>query len=120
MKIFKNCILCIVAVAIFFSQVLGANAHSVNSEFKDSSFISGMTQENKVIKTIKEIVSQFSGQSVENNVQKVALLMGMEVAILGLAAYLAYFFSAPALPAYKKPGQREFTAFARSAWALNK
>ncbi|WP_254474228.1 hypothetical protein [Bartonella sp. B1098] len=45
MKIFKNCILCIVEVAIFFSQVLGENAHFVNGGFQNAGFISAMKQE---------------------------------------------------------------------------
>ncbi|CAK01828.1 hypothetical protein [Bartonella tribocorum] len=118
MKIFKHCISCVVAVAIFFSQVLGASADTLNGRFQNTGFISVMKQENGVIKTVKDIIRQFSGQSSEKGVQKVAGLIGAEVAIFGLLAYLFYFFSAPALPPHQKPGQRAFTAFARSAWAL--
>ncbi|WP_212112302.1 hypothetical protein [Bartonella queenslandensis] len=119
MKIFKHCISCVVAVAIFFSQILGANADSLNGRFQNDDFISVMKEENGVIKTVKAIISQISGQSGERDVQKVAGLIGMEAAIFGLIAYLAYFFSRKPPTHHQKPGERAFTAFARSAWALN-
>ncbi|WP_273758282.1 hypothetical protein [Bartonella sp. AU55XJBT] len=59
----------------------------MNGGFQNTGFISAMKQENGVIKTINAIMSQFVGQSVEKNVQKVAGLMGMEAATFGLIAY---------------------------------
>ncbi|WP_375663661.1 hypothetical protein [Bartonella sp. CL63NXGY] len=119
MKIFKHCIVCFVAVAIFFSQVLGANADSLNDRFQNAGFISVMTQENRVIKAVDMIISQFGGQGAEKDVQKVAGLMGMEAAIFGLVAYLVYFFTRKPPSPNRETGGRAFDAFAYSAWALN-
>ncbi|WP_375674680.1 hypothetical protein [Bartonella sp. CL100XZDX] len=119
MRIFKHCISCVVAVAIFFSQVLGANADSLNGRFQNADFISVMKKENRVIKTVKAIISQFSEQSREKDVQKVAGLIGMEPAIFGLIAFLVYFFTRKPPDPRKSAGEKAFTAFTRSAWALN-
>lgn len=117
MKIFKHCIVYLVAVAIFFSQVLGANADSLNSRLQNDNFISMMTQENGVTKAVNMIINQLGGQSAEKNVQKVAALMGMEAAIFGLIAYLVYFFSRkPPSPARGMSG-KVFDAINYSAWA---
>ncbi len=59
-------------------------------------------------------MSQFVGQSVEKNVQKVAGLMGMEAEIFGLVAYFIYLFTRE--PHHQTPGQRAFTSYARSTW----
>ncbi len=119
MKIFKHCMVCVVAVAIFFSQVLGANADSLNGRFQNAGFISVMTQENRVIKAVDMIISQFGGQGAEKNVQKVAGLMGMEAAIFGLIAYLVYFFTRKPPSPGRTTGGRTFDALAHSAWAFN-
>ncbi|CAK01827.1 hypothetical protein [Bartonella tribocorum] len=119
MKIFKHCIVCLVATAIFFSQVLGANANSLNGRFQNDDFISGMTQENGVTKAVNMIINQLGGQSDEKNVQKVAALMGMEAAIFGLIAYLVYFFSRKPPSPKRSSGGRIFDALAYSAWAFN-
>ncbi|WP_254493634.1 hypothetical protein [Bartonella sp. B1099] len=75
-----------------------------------------MKQENGVIKTINAVMSQFVGQSVEKNVQKVANLIGMEAAIFGLVAYFIYLFTREPLTHHQTPGQRVFTSYARSTW----
>ncbi|WP_375616294.1 hypothetical protein [Bartonella sp. AP58NXGY] len=118
MKIFKHCIVCFVAVAIFFSQILRANADSLNGRFQNAGFISVMTQENRVIKAVDMIISQFGGQGAEKNVQKVAGLIGFETAIFGFIAYLIYFFTRKPPDPSSSVGERAFTAFAYSAWAL--
>ncbi len=119
MKIFKHCVLCVVAVAIFFSQILGANADSLNGRFQNAGFISVMTHENRVIKAVDMIISQFGGQGAEKNVQKVAILMGIETLIFGLVAYLVYFFTRTPSSPERTTGGRMFDALAHSAWALN-
>ncbi len=119
MKIFKHCIVCFVAVAIFFSQILRANADSLNGRFQNAGFISVMTQENRIIKAVDMIISQFGGQGAEKNVQKVAGLMGLETAIFGLIAYLVYFFTRKPPSPNRETGGRTFDAFAHSSWALN-
>ncbi|WP_375694200.1 hypothetical protein [Bartonella sp. AD24XZML] len=118
MKIFKHCIVCFVAVAIFFSQILRANADSLNGRFQNAGFISVMTQENRVIKAVDMVISQFEGQGGEKNVQKVAGLMGMEAAIFGFIAYLVYFFTRKPPDPRRSAGERAFDAFVYSAWAL--
>ncbi|WP_375703453.1 hypothetical protein [Bartonella sp. AD13SXNS] len=118
MKIFKQCILCVVAVAIFFSQVLGANADSLNGRFQNAGFISIMSQENRVIRAVDMVISQFGGQSRKKDVQKVAGLIGFETAIFGFIAYLVYFFTRKPPDPSSSVGERAFTAFAYSAWAL--
>lgn len=119
MKIFKHCILYVVAMAIFFSQVLGANADSLNDRFQNTGFISVMTQENGVTKAINMIMNQFGGQGAEKNIQKVVALMGMEAALFGLIAYFVYFFTRKPPSANRATGGRAFDAIAHSAWALN-
>ncbi|WP_330168829.1 hypothetical protein [Bartonella grahamii] len=119
MKIFKHCMLCVVAVAIFFSQVLGANANSLNGRFQNAGFISVMTQENRVIKAVNMIISQFGEQGAEKNVQKVVALMGAEALIFGLVAYLVYFFTRTPPGPKRTTGGKVFDALAHSAWALN-
>ncbi|WP_375619916.1 MULTISPECIES: hypothetical protein [unclassified Bartonella] len=119
MKIFKHCIVCVVAFAIFFSQVLGANAGSLNGRFQNAGFISVMTQENRVIKAVDMIISQFGGQGAGKNVQKVAGLMGIETAIFALIAYFVYFFTRKPPSPSRETGGRAFDALAYSAWALN-
>ncbi len=120
MKIFKHCILYVVAMAIFFSQVLGANADSFNDRFQNTGFISVMTQENGVTKAVNMIMNQFGGQDAEKNVQKVVALMGMEVAIFGLISYFVYFFTRKPPSSSRATGKRAFNAIAHSAWALNR
>lgn len=119
MKIFKHCILYVVAMAIFFSQVLGANADSLNDRFQNTGFISVMTQENGVTKAINMIMNQFGGQGAEKNIQKVVALMGMEAALFGLIAYFVYFFTRNPPSSNRATGGRTFDAVAHSAWALN-
>lgn len=119
MKIFKHCILYVVAMAIFFSQVFGANADSLNNRFQNIGFISVMTQENGVNKAVNMIMNQFGGKRADKNVQKVAALMGMEAAIFGLIAYLVYFFTRKPPSPNRATGGRIFDAFAYSSWALN-
>ncbi|WP_212112303.1 hypothetical protein [Bartonella queenslandensis] len=117
MKICKHCIVYLVAVAIFFSQVLGANADSLNGKLQNDDFNPVATQENGVTKAVNMIINQFEGQSAEKNVQKVAALMGMEAAIFGLIAYLVYFFSRkPPSPSRGMSG-KIFDAINYSAWA---
>lgn len=118
MKIFKHCILYVVAIALFFSQVLGANADSLNGRFQNTGFISVMAQENGVTKAVNMIISQFGGQGAEKNVHKVAALMGMETAIFGLIAYLVYFFTRESPSPTREIGGRIFDAFASSVWAF--
>ncbi|WP_375666469.1 hypothetical protein [Bartonella sp. TT121SHDZB] len=118
MEIFKNCMLCVVAVVIFFSQVLRVNADSLNDRFQNAGFTSIMSQENRVIKAVDMIINQFGRPSTEKNVHKVAALMGMETAIFGFIAYLVYFFTRQPPDPGKSVGERTFTAFARSVWAL--
>ncbi|EJF86077.1 hypothetical protein [Bartonella rattimassiliensis] len=117
MKIFKHCILCFVATAIFFSQVLKTNADSLNGRLQNDDFVSMMTQENGVTKAVNMIISQVGGQSAEKNVQKVAALMGFEAAIFGLIAYLVYFFTRKPPSAKRATGGRVFDAISYSAWA---
>ncbi|WP_083868445.1 hypothetical protein, partial [Bartonella queenslandensis] len=114
-----HCILYVVAIAIFFSQVLGANADSLNGRLQNTGFVSVMTQENGVTKAVNMIINQLGGQSAEKNVQKVAALMGMEAAIFGLIAYLVYFFSRKPPSPKRATGGRTFDAVTHSAWALN-
>ncbi|PIT69356.1 hypothetical protein [Bartonella tribocorum] len=119
MKIFRHCVLYVVAIALFFSQVLGAHADSLNGRFQDAGFISAMTQENGVTKAVNMIIGQFGGQGTEKNIHKVAALMGMEAAIFGLVAYLVYFFTRKPPSPNRETGGRIFDAFAHSAWTLN-
>ncbi|WP_273717710.1 MULTISPECIES: hypothetical protein [Bartonella] len=119
MKIFNHCIVYVVAMAIFFSQVFCANADSLNGRFQNTGFISVMTQENGVTKAVNMIISQFGGQGAEKNVHKVAALMGMEAAIFGLIAYLVYFFTRKPPSPRRATGGRTFDAVTHSAWALN-
>nr|WP_275046227.1 hypothetical protein [Bartonella sp. MM73XJBT.G] len=106
-------------MAIFFLQVLGANADSLNDRFQNTGFISVMTQENGVTKAVNMIMSQFGGQGAEENVQKVVALMGLETAFFGLIAYLVYFFTRKPPSPNRATGGRTFDAVAHSAWALN-
>ncbi|PIT68617.1 hypothetical protein CEV08_07645 [Bartonella tribocorum] len=57
MKIFKHCVLYIIAMAIFFSQVLGVNAGSLSSKLQDTGFISVVTQENGGTEAANVVVS---------------------------------------------------------------
>lgn len=119
MKIFKHCIVCLVATAIFFSQVLGANANSLNGRLQNDDFIPTITQENGVTKAVNMIINRLGGESAEQNVQKVAALMGMEAAIFGLVAYLVYFFSRKPPSPTRGIGGKIFDALTYSAWAFN-
>ncbi|WP_175869426.1 hypothetical protein [Bartonella gabonensis] len=119
MKIFKHCILYIIAIAIFFSQVFCVNANSLNGGFQNTGFISVMTQENGVTKAVNMIMSQFGEQSAEKNVQKVVALLGMETAFFGLIAYFVYFFTRNPPSAKRGTSGKTFDAMAHSAWALN-
>nr|WP_317994072.1 hypothetical protein [Bartonella gliris] len=118
MKIFKHCVVYFVTIALFFSQVLGANAHSLNKSSQDSDFISIMEQDNKITRVINMISSYISEQKTEKNVKKVAALFGFEAAIFGLIAYFVYFFTRRT-DSRRTSNQRAFDAFAHSAWALN-
>ncbi|EJF88568.1 hypothetical protein ME1_00531 [Bartonella vinsonii subsp. arupensis OK-94-513] len=74
MKIFKNFALYTVVIAFFFSQVLGANAHSLKSLSQESHFTSIISEENK-------------------GVIKVSDLTGIEAEVLGLIVYFVYSFT---------------------------
>ncbi|WP_246464860.1 hypothetical protein [Bartonella phoceensis] len=118
MKIFSHFIVCVVAVAILFSQILGANADSLNSRFQNTGSIFEMRQENGAAETVNTIISRFAGQSIEKDVQKVVGLIGMEAAIFGLVAYLVYFFTRRPPSAQRATGGRVFDALTYSIWAL--
>ncbi|PIT68619.1 hypothetical protein CEV08_07655 [Bartonella tribocorum] len=77
-------------MAIFFSQVLGVNAGSLNSKFQDTGLISVMTQENGVIKAADMVIRQFGAQGAEKNIQRVVGLIGMESALLGGVGFIIF------------------------------